>query len=1163
MLDICIFVRYNIIFLWVLLLSSGGYAQYSNLQHHTFIRIQPEDTVYFPVSNVNPNTIQLPDSLKSDFEILPFKNKMVYHGKKVLYNVKVYYRTLPVPVPVVYYKRKKNFYTKDSTQTNKEAFSVTETPIEYEDKGLGFEFSKLNKQGSLTRGISFGNNQDLVVNSGFRLQFNGNLNKDISIVAAITDENIPIQPDGNTAQITDFNRIFIQVKGKKTTLTLGDYELRKSDGEFLRYYKNVQGARIVIEDKPVWKNIWNSKEVYGAVSVAKGKFKNDTFSGKEGVQGPYRLTGRNNEPFIIILAGSEKVYINGELKKRGEQADYVIDYNAAQITFTNNCIINAYSRIVVDFEYADRNYTRTNYAFGFRENIGKKLNLELHHYTERDNPNARIEGNLNDAQKAILQNVGDTLEKAFVPAISTDTANKPIRYAKRDTIVAGTPYTYYYFSTNKDSAIYAITFSNTRGDYRKKQSLVNGTVFEWVAPVSGISQGDYAPVQFIVVPNSYSMTAAVAKYDLHKNWQIHSETALSRVDKNLYSSLNDNDNLGLAQHFSLSGKSILKDTSKKLLYEFAFKEINARFTAVDRFEIAEFAREWNIPNELLTIQQSRRYLGTVKFKTETQQYQLFIGRFSRTDSFSANKIRIENQWNAKHLIGTAFAEYFNDTYKNTFTTWYRSIGNLTKPFKMIHIGTNYIYENKVNQHVQTDTLLSGGYIFKEIEPFLKNTPKQKLEYVLKYNYREDFATPFNKSLFKNIANTYSAKISYQEWEKIKFRWNTTYRQFKVMDSVFIRQGLKNQESMVSNLQIDQEWLNRALLSTTFIEYMSEREQKRQIAFVEVQPGTGTHLWNDYNNNGIQEINEFEPSPFIDRARYVRIFLLTNEFVPALSQKFGQNFNINLAKTIKGNQWYHVILKRLSLQSNTRIEQKYLSDGKITFSLPWQVDLENINLLSATQLFKNIFYYNRSGLGKGGFGFDVEYTHNINKLFLSNGFETRTNPYWQYTLRTVIKQKYGFYLIYKTGQKQVLTDFADNRNFDIMQQLYEIRMNTQINRNLRLSVKQSIENKKNTWKNDSTYVRILKTGLDIKYLVGTKTNLSILTDYAQIEYNGAINAPIEFELLEGLKKGQNLLWNIQLNQSLTQSLQLTLMYDGRASKDSKTVHTGRMQLRLIF
>lgn len=83
------------------------------------------------------------------------------------------------------------------------------------------------KIGNISRGISFGNNQDVVVNSNLNLQVNGKLSPEINMVMAATDNNIPFQADGTTAQLQEFDKVFIQLNNASTKLLVGDYQLSR------------------------------------------------------------------------------------------------------------------------------------------------------------------------------------------------------------------------------------------------------------------------------------------------------------------------------------------------------------------------------------------------------------------------------------------------------------------------------------------------------------------------------------------------------------------------------------------------------------------------------------------------------------------------------------------------------------------------------------------------------------------------------------------------------------------------------------------------------------------------------------------------------------------------------------------------------------------------
>jgi len=410
------------------------------------------DRVQVDSLSIIPNTFSIAALSDSAYHLDPVNAVLTWRKKPSVDSVFVTYRVFPSKLNAV--ARKFNFDS-ISNYFLVQPFVFDNNKARAEDRF--FNFSNITYNGSFGRGISFGNTQDAVVTSNLNLQLSGYLSDSIEIAAAITDNNIPIQPDGTTQQLNEFDRIFLQFKKNNWQLNLGDIDIRQNQNYFLNFYKRLQGASFDFT-QPFSKHSYNRTLVSG--SVAKGKFTRNIFDGQEGNQGPYRLQGANNEFFFVVLAGTERVYIDGELLQRGEDRDYVINYNTAEITFMPTRMITKDRRIQVEFEYADRNYLNANLYLYDEAKLNETFKLRLAAFNNSDAKNSPINQSLSPQQKSFLGFLGDSINHAFYPVSSIDTFSVgKILYKKIDTTFnGGTHDSIYVYSTHPDSAKYNLSF---------------------------------------------------------------------------------------------------------------------------------------------------------------------------------------------------------------------------------------------------------------------------------------------------------------------------------------------------------------------------------------------------------------------------------------------------------------------------------------------------------------------------------------------------------------------------------------------------------------------------------------------------------------------------------------------------------------------------------
>jgi hypothetical protein len=487
------------------------------------------------------------------------------------------------------------------------------------------------------------------------------------------------------------------------------------------------------------------------------------------------------------------------------------------------------------------------------------------------------------------------------------------------------------------------------------------------------------------------------------------------------------------------------------------------------------------------------------------------------------------------------------------------ISKQMKQLKQVRLGFRYALEQNEVKQKKNDSLTANSFSFDTYSVYLKTDEAKKNRHSITFFTRAD-KYPLGKELLKGD-RSYNVNVQSELLKSTRHQllFNATYRKLLVYNKSVSQQN-EDRTILGRAEYLMNEWKG-LVTGTVLYEVGAGQEQKKDFAYIEVPAGQGQYVWNDYDSNGVQQLNEFEIAQFQDQAKFVRILVPSNEFVKAAYTTLNYNFSITPANILKGDHLngFAKVVNRFGFQTSMQKSKKSIAKSALEFN-PFKYGLNDTALLTLNTSVLNTLSFNRYS---SKWGFDMSNLRNTGKALLTYGYESRLLNDWIMKLRWNISPSFTFDINNKKSINALYTPSFDNRNYKL--DIYNIEPRLIfVNRTIfRLQTSYRYDNKKNkeAYGGEQSFSNAIN--VETKYNVLQNSSINARFTYNHIQYDYPANTTVSYIMLDGLLPGQNYLWNIELTKRLLNNVELNLQYDGRKPGEARTVHTGRASIRALF
>ena len=441
------------------------------------------------------------------------------------------------------------------------------------------------------KSVSFttGSNQGASLDQTLRANVEGNLTNSIKVRALLSDNNLPIQPQGNTEELEYLDKVFVEFTGPRAKATLGDFAFDNNFTEFNSFRRELKG---------VWGEVNAANLKVGAAGgTAKGVFRTIQFRGTAQLQGPYELLAQGRTNGEVVIAGTERVFMDGEQLQRGQDRDYTIDYDRGLITFTPRRPITADNEIAVDLEVTQRKYERTSgYAtLQTLDQITGGMEMRTMMAIEQDDSGRPESQTLDEADRAIIAAAGDKASEAVTTGSKfVGEGLGEYTLVPADT-ASGTEEHYVYDDSTGAYTLAFLDVASGAGDYVLDGITGTGQpIYKFV----GGGFGNYIVGRLLPLPQSHRMVGTRITRTAPGRLFFDVQYNVSDFDANTLSVLDDNDNIGDAGEVQLGLKGV-PFLLGALDVTGSVSTVQDRYKSLDRTRGPYFYRDWNLENEPL------------------------------------------------------------------------------------------------------------------------------------------------------------------------------------------------------------------------------------------------------------------------------------------------------------------------------------------------------------------------------------------------------------------------------------------------------------------------------------------------------------------------------------------------------------------------------------